>query len=75
MAKKMMSLQLSESEMGALEDLCKLKDMSKAGIIRQALRLYQAVDARLCEGKRLEWVNLDGSRVETLIVGGCGPGD
>ena len=43
MAKKTMTLNLSEEEMAALERLCEKKDLSKTAVVRQALRLYQRV--------------------------------
>jgi hypothetical protein len=48
-----MTLMLTESEMAALERLAESKDMSKAGLIRQALRLYQAFDERIMRGDKV----------------------
>jgi hypothetical protein len=45
--KRTMTLNLSDAEMRALEALCEQKDLSRTAVIRQALRLYQLVDARL----------------------------
>ena len=42
-----------EREMEALEELSRRKDLSKTAVIRQALRLYQMVDARLAAGEKL----------------------
>ncbi|OIT12637.1 transcriptional regulator [Ralstonia solanacearum] len=52
-AKKTMTLNLTEPEMAALEELCVEKDMSKTAVLRQALRLYQLVNARLKVGEKL----------------------
>lgn len=52
-AKKTMTLNLTEPEMSALEELCVEKDMSKTAVLRQALRLYQLVNARLKVGEKL----------------------
>jgi hypothetical protein len=52
-AKKTMTLNLTDVEMTALEELCAEKDMSKTAILRQALRLYQLVNVRLREGDKL----------------------
>jgi predicted transcriptional regulator len=41
-----MTLNLSEKEMHALEKLSKEKDMSKTAVMRQALRVYQAISLR-----------------------------
>ena len=51
--KRTMTLNLSDAEMRALEALCEQKDLSKTAVIRQALRLYQLVDARLASGGKL----------------------
>ena len=51
--KRTMTLNLTESEMQALEELAKRKELSKTAVIRQALRLFQLVDARLAQGEKL----------------------
>ncbi len=51
--KRTMTLNLSDAEMDALEQLAQKKDLNKTVVIRQALRLYQMVDQRLREGKKL----------------------
>jgi hypothetical protein len=51
--KRTMTLNLSEAEMHALEDLAIKKDLNKTVVIRQALRLYQMVDLRIREGKKI----------------------
>ena len=48
-----MTLNLSDAEMEALEQLAQKKDLNKTVVIRQALRLYQMVDQRMREGKKL----------------------
>ncbi len=50
---KSMTLNLSGREMEALEQLCTKKGLSKTALIRQCIRLYQAVDHRLQSGERL----------------------
>lgn len=52
-AKRTMTLNLSEAEMNALEELCLKKDVSKIAIMRQALRLYQTIENRLERGEKL----------------------
>lgn len=39
--------------MAVLDDLAVKKDLTKTAVIRQALRLYQVVDARLTAGEKL----------------------
>lgn len=51
--KKTMTLNLTDMEMGVLEDLCAKKDLSKTAVLRQALRLYQAVETRVERGAKL----------------------
>ena len=51
--KRTMTLNLTEVEMNALEELATKKDLNKTIVIRQALRLYQMVDQRVREGKKL----------------------
>jgi len=51
--KRTMTLNLSDAEMSALEELATKKDLNKTVVIRQALRLYQMVDQRLREGKKV----------------------
>lgn len=53
MAKKTMTLNLTDTEMSVLEALCEKKDLSKTVLLRQALRLYQKVEERLDKGDKL----------------------
>ena len=52
-SRKTMTLNLTEAEMSVLEELCAKKDLSKTAVLRQALRLYQAVESRLEKGGKL----------------------
>jgi hypothetical protein len=51
--KRTMTLNLTEAEMIALEDLATKKDLNKTVVIRQALRLYQMVDQRIRDGNKV----------------------
>ena len=51
--KKTMTLNLTDSEMRAVDELSERKELSKTAIIRQAIRLYQLVDAKLARGEKL----------------------
>ena len=51
--KKTMTLNLSDAEMEALEDLSRKKDLSKTAVLKQALRLYQLINSRLEVGEKL----------------------
>ena len=52
-AKKTMTLNLTDAEMNALEELSAKKDLSKTSVLRQALRLYQLVETRVEKGDKL----------------------
>jgi hypothetical protein len=52
-----MTLNLTDAEMRALEDLSMRKDLSKTAVLRQALRLYQMLDARVEKGDKLVFEN------------------
>lgn len=64
--KATMTLNLSEKEMEVLNDMAKAKDMSKTAVVRQALRMYQLIDVKMCEGKRMIWLKPDGTEEETI---------
>ena len=51
--KKTMTLNLTEAEMQVLGELSAKKELSKTALIRQALRVYQAIEARLENGDKL----------------------
>ena len=51
--KKTLTLNLSEAEMRVLEELRIKKDLSKTALLRQALRMYQVIEARLESGDKL----------------------
>jgi hypothetical protein len=52
-AKRTMTLNLTDHEMDFLEDLAQRKGLSKTALLRQALRLYQSVELRLERGEKL----------------------
>lgn len=52
-SRRAMTLNLTDPEMEALSLLSNEKDMTKTAIIRQAIRLYQLIDCRVKEGKKL----------------------
>ncbi len=66
--KKTMTLNLTESEMRALEELCLKKDLSKTAVLRQALRLYQAIDLRSDRGDKLYFEDDDKLKSEVVIL-------
>jgi predicted transcriptional regulator len=52
-AKKTMTLNLTDAEMRVLDELCEKKDLSKTAVMRQALRLYQLIEGRVEKGDKL----------------------
>ena len=56
-AKRTMTLNLTDAEMRALDDLSVRKDISKTAVLRQALRLYQTIEARVEKGDKLLFEN------------------
>ena len=56
-AKRTMTLNLTNAEMEVLAALSKKKELSKTALLRQALRMYQAIEARLESGNKLFFEN------------------
>jgi len=66
--RKTMTLNLTEAEMKALEDLSATKDISKTAVLRQALRLYQLVEVRVARGEKLFFENEASKEKAELMV-------
>jgi len=66
--KKTMTVNLSGAEMRALEEICQQKDLSKTAVVRQALRLYQLVDARIARGSKLFVENGKKEKTELMVI-------
>ena len=47
------TLNLTDADMAILDELSKRKDISKTAVLRQALRLYQMVEASVEKGDKL----------------------
>jgi hypothetical protein len=56
-AKRTLTIVLSNAEMNVLEDLSNQRSLSKVGVLRQALRLYQTVELRQQRGEKLFFEN------------------
>jgi len=65
---KGLTLNLSEEEMRALDAMSKAKRLSKTALLRQALRLYQTVEARLEAGERIFFENEKSEKAHLLLV-------
>ncbi len=66
--KRTMTLNLTDQEMVVLEDLSARKDVSKTALLRQALRLYQIVEARLHRGEKLFFEDEEKKKAELMVV-------
>jgi predicted transcriptional regulator len=66
--KRTMTLNLSDAEMRALEELAAKKDLSKTAVIRQALRVYQMIEARVDAGERLFFENGKAKKKAEVLV-------
>ena len=67
--KRTMTLNLTAQEMAALEELSQKKELSKTAVIRQALRLFQLVDARLAQGEKLFFEDdLQKKKAELMVL-------
>lgn len=66
--KKTMTLNLTDQEMRALEELSTEKDLSKTAILRQALRLYQLINMRLAEGGKLFLEDSKKEKAELMVL-------
>ena len=67
-AKRTMTLNLTDAEMAALEELSEKKDLSKTAVLRQALRLYQMVDARVERGEKLFFEDEAKAKAEVMVL-------
>ncbi len=66
--KKTMTLNLYEAEMRAVEELASKKDLTKTAVIRQAIRLYQMIEARLSAGEKLVFEDEKAQKKAELLV-------
>ncbi|HEY6183080.1 MAG TPA: transcriptional regulator [Terriglobales bacterium] len=67
--KRTMTLNLTDAEMNVLEQLSERKEMSKTAVVRQALRLYQMLDARLAQGEKLFFErDLTKEKAELMVI-------
>jgi hypothetical protein len=54
--------------MQVLDELCAKKGLNKTALMRQALRLYQAVDTRLEQGDKLVFENDEKKEKSQVVV-------
>ncbi|KPH80811.1 MULTISPECIES: transcriptional regulator [Bosea] len=67
-AKRTMTLNLTDAEMQALDELSVRKDITKTAVLRQALRLYQTIDARVERGEKLLFENEETKEKAELML-------
>jgi predicted transcriptional regulator len=68
MERRTMTLNLTDREMEALEELAGRKDLSKTQVVRQAIRLYQTVENRLESGEKLFFEDKDKNSKSELMM-------
>ena len=68
MTKKTMTLNLTEKEMQVIEKLAEEKDLSKTALIRQAIRMYQIIEARLAKGEKLFVEDDEKQKTELMVL-------
>lgn len=56
-SKRTLTVVLSDAEMNVLEALSAQRSLTKVGVLRQALRLYQTIDSRQQRGEKLFFEN------------------
>jgi hypothetical protein len=67
-AKRTMTLNLTEAEMRVLDELSVRKDLTKTAVLRQALRLYQTIEARIERGEKLSFENEETKEKAELML-------
>ena len=67
-AKRTMTLNLTDAEMRVLDELSARKDITKTAVLRQALRLYQAVEFRVERGEKLLFENEETKEKAELML-------
>lgn len=63
-----MTLNLSEIEMAVIDTLAERKGMNKTALLKQALRLYQAVEERLSKGERIYFEDDKKQKSEIVLI-------
>ena len=66
--RKTMTINLSDAEMRALEEICEQKDLSKTAVVRQALRLYQLVNVKIASGGKLFVEDRKKEKTELMVI-------
>jgi hypothetical protein len=68
-SKRTLTVVLSDAEMNVLESLSAQRSLTKVGVLRQALRLYQTLDIRQQRGEKLFFENeLSKEKAELMLL-------
>lgn len=68
MNKRTMTLNLSSIEMDAIEELCEKKQLTKTALLRQCLRLYQVIEARIDSGEKIFFEDKKKAKSELMLL-------
>lgn len=68
MKRATMTLNLTNAEMKAIEELADKKGMNKTSVVKQALRLYQTVEVRLARGEKIFMEDNTKQKSELIIL-------
>jgi predicted transcriptional regulator len=68
MSKRTMTLNLSDAEMDAIEELCERKQLTKTALLRQCLRVYQVIEARLDAGEKIFFEDKKKAKSELMLL-------
>jgi len=68
MKTKPITLYLSDAESAVLEEMCERRGLSKNALLRQALRIYQLVDAKAQSGEKLFFEDKGKAKAELILV-------
>ena len=66
--KRTMTINLNDSEMSILEEICDKKGLSKTALVRQAVRLFQSIDEKVDAGEKLYIENPVSKEKSELLV-------
>lgn len=66
--KRTMTLNLNSKEMEEVERLAIKKGISKTGLVRQAIRLYQSIIERIDKGEKLFFEDKEKSEKAEILV-------
>ena len=65
---KVLTLKLRDEEMLAVGDMAQRKGLTKTGLVRQALRVFQAIEDRLERGDKVFIEDENKDKAELLLL-------